>query len=302
MNKIAISTQTYRADFEECKLLCKSIDAFVPSYIPHYIFVNDEDYDFFKKSNFFKDRKIYKKSDLLPRYLIGIHKKILGHQYYFSPITIPVREWIIQQICKLSVFDIIDRDIDAVINIDSEVVFLKPFNVNLFSKDNKYLLFKELFNEEPNHFDYCKIGKKILNLSQEQNTIDKYCYQSASVVFVRENLLQLHNQIRNYSFFKSWKLKLCNTYRFSEYYLYGLFNDYIYNDKNHFITNQRPFPMIDLSNSTPQSFKNDIIKIKENSKVQGVWLQKHQRNNKNMHLLSFENIEKIINQCIFNTI
>lgn len=300
MIKIAISTQTYREDFEECKLLCKSIDIFVPTDIPHYIFVNDEDYDFFKNSDFFKNRKLYKKSVLLPRYLIGIQKKILGHKYYFSPITIPVREWIIQQICKLSIFDVVDKDIDAIINIDSEVLFLKPFNSNLFIQNNRYLFFKELFKEEPNHFDYCKVGKKILRLPQEQITISKYCYQSASVIFVRENLQELQNRIRKCSFFKSWKFKLCNTYRFSEYYLYGLFNDFIYKSKNHFITDSRPFPMIDISSSSNDSFRDEIIKLKNNNDIQGVWLQKHQRNNKNIHLLSFESIKKIIENYIFN--
>lgn len=44
MKKLAIVTQSYKADFDECGLLCKSIDKFVPGDILHYIFVNDEDY------------------------------------------------------------------------------------------------------------------------------------------------------------------------------------------------------------------------------------------------------------------
>ena len=300
MAKIALATQTYKADFDECKLLCQSIDLFVPKYIPHYIFVNDDDYDFFRNTDFFRNRLVFKKSELLPWYLFGYAKKFLGHQYYFSPFSIPVREWIIQQICKLSIFEFIDKDIDAVINIDSEVVFLKPFNETLFFRGDKFLFFKEPFREEPSHLEYCRIGKKLLNISEDVNDIAKYCYQSASVIFVRENIKHLHNRIEKSSLIKSWKLKLCNTYRFSEYYLYGMFNEYLFGMKNHFVSDKRPFPMIDISNCNQESLKKQIDNFKKSSIIQGAWLQKHQRNNKDMHLLSFEQIKDVIYNDVFN--
>lgn len=40
--KIAIITQSYKNDYNECKLLCESIDRFSPE-LDHFIFVNDED-------------------------------------------------------------------------------------------------------------------------------------------------------------------------------------------------------------------------------------------------------------------
>lgn len=300
--KIALCTQTYRNDYNECKLLCESVDLFVPKSIPHYIFVNDEDYSIFKNSDFFSHRNIHKKSSLLPWYLWRLNKKILGHQYYFGPFTIPVREWIIQQICKLNIFKVIPPDINAVINLDSEVVFLKQFDETLFIKDNKYLLFKETFKEEPNHQDYCKVGINLLGLNEDIKEVSKFCYQSASVVFVRENLKALHKQISKNTICNSWKLKLCNTYRFSEYYLYGLFNEYIYEERNHFVSSERPFPMIDISTCNEESFKDQLMKLKSNPNVQGAWLQKHQRNNKDIHSLSINKIRDMIHNLIFNPI
>ena len=47
MEKIAFVTQSYKPDFDVCKLLCKSIDRFSPN-VDHYIFVNEEDVKLFK--------------------------------------------------------------------------------------------------------------------------------------------------------------------------------------------------------------------------------------------------------------
>lgn len=56
---------SYRADYEECLLLCESIERFVPKEIPHYIFVNDEDLDLFKHLSGGR-RIIYPKSVVYP--------------------------------------------------------------------------------------------------------------------------------------------------------------------------------------------------------------------------------------------
>lgn len=115
--KVAIVTQSYKNDYKECKLLCESIDIFA-SDIDHFIFVNDEDYKLFQTLNY-GHHKVHKKGEILPWYMIRIPWKMLGHHFHVSVLTIPVREWIIQQICKLGVFEVIGDEYDAVFNIDS---------------------------------------------------------------------------------------------------------------------------------------------------------------------------------------
>jgi len=108
MPKIAISTQTYRHDIDECALLCESISRFVPDSIDHFIFVNDEDYGLFVSDPRFARAKIHRKSELLPKTFFKLPFRLMSHKCYVSPATIPVRQWIAQQICKLAVFDVIN--------------------------------------------------------------------------------------------------------------------------------------------------------------------------------------------------
>lgn len=67
--KYAFSTQSYKGDFRECKLLCESLDRFAPC-IEHFIFVNDEDYLLFKPLNY-DQHKVHKKSGCIPSWFFS---------------------------------------------------------------------------------------------------------------------------------------------------------------------------------------------------------------------------------------
>lgn len=126
--KFAFSTQSYKGDFRECKLLCESLDRFAPG-IEHFIFVNDEDYLLFRSLNY-SQHKVHKKSECTPWYFFRFPFKILDHFFWVSPFTFPMRGWIYQQICKLAIFDVIGDSYDFIINMDSEVIMIKPFDLN----------------------------------------------------------------------------------------------------------------------------------------------------------------------------
>lgn len=293
--KAAIVTQSYRKDLDECMLLCESIDRFVPTDICHYIFVNDEDYNLFKNCRISERHIIRKKSDIIPTYLFRFPFKLLGHSYHVSPFTIPVREWIIQQICKLGAFDAIDKVYDVIINIDSETVFMRPFCLSDIMKNGKFVLFREKFREEPCHEEYCRIAKKILHMSTPLSEIEKYCYMSHPVIFVRENVERLQNEIKQRSLFKDWKYRLCNIYRFSEYYLYGIFTDYLFDMKNHELISKHLFPMVDITKcGTSEDLLSIINRQMSDSEVLGVWLQKQKRNDPTLKSLSFNQIQKVV--------
>lgn len=292
MPKIAIVTQSYKADLKECELLCESIDRFVGRGIPHYIFVNDEDYDLFCDSKISNRHIIKKKSSLLPKGWINVPWKLLGHKYYIAPLTIPVREWIIQQICKLGAFECIDGSIDAVINIDSETIFMRPFDLSKIYKDDKYVFFREIYKEEPSHLEYCKVAKKLLNLKDSIAEISKYCYMSHPTIFVKKNLTELQQKLSNNQLF-SWKYRLANTYRFSEYYLYGIFTDRILSFKHHYLIEKHLFPLVNIGDNA-KKLQNEIEKRMNDVDILGVWLQKHSRNNQKTAHLEFEEINKLV--------
>lgn len=274
--KIAFITQSYKNDFKECKLLCDSIDRFVPEDIMHFIIVNDEDYKLFGTIEDSR-HKLYKKGEIIPSYFVRFPLKIAHHHFYISPFTIPVREWIMQQICKLGVFEVIGDGYDAVFNIDSEMVFMRPLNLKQLVHDGNFVMYKNNKVTQPSHNEYYKAAKRLFK--NEHIGSLTYDYMSTPVCFTRENLQKMLSEIASHSIFRNWKLALSNTYRFSENYLYGIFCTEIMSEEecNHFITSKRLFPIVDITNPN----KEDLIKqIRDklcDPEIIGICLQKTNR-------------------------
>lgn len=287
-NKFVFVTQSYRGDLEECALLCESMDRFCPPDIAHYIIVNDKDYELFRGHPSFSNREIYKKSSLLPGYFFNFPFRMLGHSYRVSPFTIPVREWIVQQLCKLAIFDILPQETEAVVNLDSECVFLKPFDIDRISRleadgSRRWALYRRVFEEEPYHEDYCRLARKFFHLSPRIKNIEDYTYMTQGVVFHRDNLRQMLETIAKGSLLRNWCLRLANTYRFSEYYCYGIYSHHVLEDRNHYLYDYRLFPVrhvVDFRN------EDDLLRVLEkeqaDDRVAGVWLQKGKRGNPGM--------------------
>lgn len=294
MKKIAFVTQTYKPDFPQCKLLCKSMDLFADSF-DHYIFVNDEDFKYFSSLNYGRHH-ILKKSTILPWYFIRIPFKILGHHFYVSPFTMPMREWIMQQICKLGIFDVIGDSYDAVLNIDSESVFFKPFDINVIIKGNKYRMYRtENTSLEVAHNDYCKAIVSFFNNSIPEDILFKFNYMDMPMCFERTNLTIMLSEIAKNNIFKSWKFLLANTYRFSENYTYGNFCANVLNNRNHFITSQKIMPVLQACNfTTAGELLFEVNKLIDNNPdCIGVVLQKADRK-ANLTYLNVNEIEKVI--------
>lgn len=295
-NNIAIVTQSYKADYYNCKLLCESIDRFAPD-IRHFIFVNDEDILLFQ-SLAYKKHVVFKKSIILPWYLFRLPWKLMGHHFHVSVFTIPVREWIIQQICKLGVFEVIGSEYDAVLNIDSETVLMKPFSKSDVYKDGKYMLFRRINLDEPSHEEYCDAIENLLKVDVSQlPNLRKYNYMNTPFCFTRENVELLLNKIKENSLIKSWKNKLCNTYRFSEYYTYAVFTDQILRMRNHYYTEIHMFPQIDTTLCKDiNDFKRQMDEILLHDEVKGLWLQKRERKALANNYLDIQQVSNVIHE------
>lgn len=293
MKKIAVVTQSYRNDFNECRLLCESIDRFAPE-LDHFIFVNDEDAKMFACMNYGR-HKVYKKSTVMPWYFVRVPFTVLGHHFHVSPFTIPVREWIVQQVCKLGVFDVIGAEYDAVFNIDSETVFMKPFDEGKWIRGGKYIMYRTINVNEPSHDDYCRAAEKLLKPGVPISEFGKYNYMNTPVCFVRENTELLLKRIKENSALHSWKLALCNTYRFSEYYTYGIFTDNLLNGKNHVIIQKHLFPQIDISECAGnKDFNRKMESALTDGETMGLWLQKKDRKLLADSYLDFKEIEQSV--------
>lgn len=291
MGKTAFVTQSYKADFKECRLLCRSIDRFAPSLM-HFIFVNDEDYRLFRQLDY-GNHRVYRKSTVLPRCLVRLPFRMLGHHFHVSPFTIPVREWIIQQICKLGVFEVIGDEYEAVFNVDSECALMRPFSIDEWVSDGRYMMFRKENMDEPSHDDYCSAYMKLLKADPSRHDdVWRYNFMSPSTCFVRENLEELLEAIRRNSLMRSWKLALCNTYRFSENYTYGIFTNFRLGGRHHYVVDYRALKMIDIcSLSGAEDFRKALDSTMADARTAGVWLQKKDRKNLAGSYLDFATIE-----------
>lgn len=282
MGRLAIVTQSYRRDIRECELLCESIRRFAPPHIPHYIFVNDEDYELFKSDPRLQGSEIRRKGEVLPWFMVRCPMPLLGHHYHISPFTIPVREWIVQQICKLGVFDVIPSDIDAVMHVDSECVFLRPFDEDSVSRlrpdgGRDWMLYKRIQEDEPSHDEYMEVAHRLLPIPADRE-VDRYTYMAHPTIMVKENVQSLLDHISSSSLFHNWKIRLGNTYRFSEYYLYCLYSEYALNLRNHYLIDTRRLPAMHIARFADRAQLSDSIRNKmAEYPYLGVWLQKGKR-------------------------
>lgn len=296
MQSTALVTQSYREDYDACKLLAESIDRFAPDY-DHFIFVNDEDYDLFVSTLQYGRHRVYKKSVLLPRYLFKSPIRFRGHAFWLSPFTLPVRGWIIQQICKLAVFDFLPAKYEAVLHFDSEIVLMRPLTEAAYCSQGRYHLHKRYVDDSyPGQQDFLHAAQRLLNLSPDELTsLRNTGYMCLPFCCVRQNNEALLQQLAKKDLFGDWKRALCNTYRFSEFYLYAIFTELRLQSRQQTITEQRSVPCVNSTTYHSESeLQRCIAEALQQQHTIGVWLQKTNRHQPGTTYLSAGATERVI--------
>lgn len=302
--KCAIVTMSYKDDFEECRLLCKSIDRYVPQEVWHYIFVRDGDLKLFKSLEG-ERRIILPESSVLPWWSINLPFRFMRHYFRISPFTMPVRGWIVQQIVKLSVWKVIDARFDVFLNVDSECVFMKPFNPNVLLNGKGELgIYREEMNRKSGksllqaHKQFCVSAKKLLGLDEIVEEIEKYFCIASVVAFRRDTLMEVCDEIGKNHWSRNYQMALMNTYRFSEYFLYA---NYVYHKsklKGHFELKDDYFSMLKYSSFVQtERLKDEIERILSKEHVQGIWFQKKgTRHRHERGVIAFPELKQIISE------
>ncbi len=71
LEKVELLTLSYRGDYEVCRLLCESVDRFVPADIEHRLAVPRADLDLFASlAN--SRRRLIAQEDLLPNWFVPV--------------------------------------------------------------------------------------------------------------------------------------------------------------------------------------------------------------------------------------
>lgn len=236
--KIALVTPTYAPDLAFAKLLCRSIDRYVTGIDEHLLVIDKRDKKIFQSlTNDY--RKLVIKEEILPNWLIP---PIIGRRWWFSLRSLPVRGWIVQQMVKLSMLEISQADI--FIFADSDVVFIRKFNVQHIVKDNKIALYggslKPIDQKDPRHITWYRNARALFHLPQQEHVHLNKDYITQLVCWRREVLQALIDTIKNNNNQKDWRITLARCLDFSEYILYGIFVEEVLGLENsqHYATQQ----------------------------------------------------------------
>jgi hypothetical protein len=222
----AIITPSYAPDFLRCKLLCESIDQYSLSPVKHYIIVDQKDWKLFQTLQN-KNREIITVESILPWW---IKKATLFNNGWISFKSLPLRNWIIQQIVKLSIAKYITEDV--LIFVDSDVAFVRYFNVQNFVKDNQIRLYSQpnaITPETPDLAKWCEVSHKLLGLPPVSYPATNHL--GNFITWRRENVLLLHQHLEKIHG-KNWIEVIANSWHLSEYILYGTFVESILKEES----------------------------------------------------------------------
>ena len=226
--KFALITPSYAPDFERCKLLVESVERCLTDESRHYIVVDHRDVDLFRQLTSSKVCLLVVE-ELLPPW---IYRVPTSKGWWMSHRTRPIRNWILQQLVKISVCDAIDENV--LVFCDSDCAFVRPFDIkSRLVKDNRLALLKVDVQNEDVHV-WTEASKRILGI--EGKVVHPATYISNMIAWYKPNILKMRSWIEETNG-TGWIQVLCQYGNFSEYMLYGVFVDHVLGLEaaNHFL-------------------------------------------------------------------
>jgi hypothetical protein len=213
----ALVTPSFRLDLQRCELLVESVQARLASHVRHYIVVDRRDVPLFK--HFESDRtRILIVEDIVPWWIFrapGLRR------FWISLRTRPLKNWILQQIVKLSIPGVVSEDV--LLYADSDVFFIAPFDPRSLERAGKVPLFVETGQRGliRSNDHWHGVAAKLLGIPQDPDGYDTN-YIGNVITWRRQNALALTRRLEEVAG-KAWPLTLAPLNAFSEYVLYGMF-------------------------------------------------------------------------------
>lgn len=212
-------TPSYGPDFERCKLLCETFDRHVDSSIKHVLIVDRRDKaQFAPLANSRRDIRIVE--EIVPWWIMRLP---FARKWWFSMVGAPVRNWILQQLVKLSVDQI--EGVDGYVFVDSDVAFFRRFGPEELVSGNRLKLFRVPgVADYPSHRPWHRTAGKLLGLPLK----DYYgsTYIGNQITWRRDCLIAMHQRIEK-THGMSWQRAVCKQWHLSEYILYGIFVEHV---------------------------------------------------------------------------
>jgi hypothetical protein len=209
-------TPSFRLDFERCRLLVDSVERWVCPTVRHRLIVDRRDVAMFTPLLTGRTQLLVVE-DIIPRWLVRVPGL---RRFWLSFRTRPLRNWILQQMIKLSIASVLEEDV--FLYTDSDVFFVAPFDPRQYEREGRIPLFVETGLNRvigPDEF-WHRVGARLLGLPVERHYGTNYI--NNVVPWRRENILALQRRIEATAG-KSWQLALAPVSSFSEYIIYGMF-------------------------------------------------------------------------------
>jgi len=222
-------TCSFSGDLDVCRLLCESVDRFVPEAIAHTLYVPEKDRPLFAPLASAR-RRILAQEDLLPRWFVKLPMppqpwrgwlRLPRRNVYLTPFSLPVRGWIAQQMMKIAATAAADTEI--VVHVDSDNAFIRPLKPADLSRDGRARLYRspEMVPMAGHRLWHSAAGR-LLGLPPRDFYDAEYIDQL--VVWRRAVVLKLIARLAETQG-TDWRIALARTPHFAEYILYGVFAD-----------------------------------------------------------------------------
>ncbi|MEO1147702.1 MAG: DUF6492 family protein [Cyanobacteria bacterium J06638_22] len=227
--RFAIVTVSYAPDFERCRLLTESTERCLLGDTKHYIIVDRKDVQLFSALKSSKVELLVVE-DILPWWIFRVPFFTKG---WISLRTPPIRNWILQQLVKLSVVQALQEDV--VVFCDSDVTFIRPFDIaSLFLHEDQVALLRVDFQSD-DVISWTNASKQILGIEKED--VPFFNYVGNLIAWRRENVFKMYDRIEEVNGM-SWIQAICKHWNISEYMLYGMMVDHVLEPENsgHFIS------------------------------------------------------------------
>jgi hypothetical protein len=223
----ALITPSFRLDFERCALLAESVERFVPPHVKHYLVVDRRDVPLFRPLEGPRTRLLVVE-DLVPWWLVRVPRV---RRFWFSFRTRPVKNWILQQIVKLSTGNAVSEDV--LFFVDSDVFFVAPFDPQTYEREGRVPLFVETGKTGliPSNDVWHAVAARLLGLPVEARYDTNFI--GNVICWRRENVVKLQQRLETIAK-KDWELLVAPLPKFSEYILYGLFASQVLEGQGHY--------------------------------------------------------------------
>ena len=227
----SILTCSFRGDFDSCRLMCESVDQFVPEGIQHKLFVPTADLELFAELETPR-RSIVSEDTLLPAWMRKLPlpsqkwRRLLGlprRNIYLTPYSKPVRGWIAQQMMKIAASMAATTDI--VLHVDSDNVFIRPLSIESLGRDRQQVRLYQTPDHqmgEEGHRTWHLTASRLFGLPPDEFHSGDYI--DSLVVWRPDVVRKMTDHIARLGG-RDWRIVLAREPHFSEYILYGVFAD-----------------------------------------------------------------------------